>query len=99
MFALLTYVVGDYLAPLSERQATQVKASYKGGIRLGRSGAWLKDHASTPQGERSYSINVGSAGPRSVLHDIRIFEFDATDDCCAALPQPTPKWSGIRTGR
>ena len=76
VFGVLTFVVGDYLAPLSERQATQVQAMYKGGMKLGRSGAWLKDHASTPDGERSYSINVGSAGPKALLHDIRIFEFD-----------------------
>lgn len=77
MFAVLTYVVGDYVAPFAERQATLIKASFKGGIRLGRSGAWLKDHAATPDGERSYSINVGSAGPGQLLRDIRIFEFDA----------------------
>ena len=77
VFGVLTFVVGDYLAPLSERQAMQVQAMYKGGMKFGRSGAWLKDHASTPDGERSYSINVGSAGPKALLHDIRIFEFDS----------------------
>lgn len=76
VFGILTFIVGDYLAPLSERQATQVQAMGKGGTKLGRSGAWLKDHVSTPEGERSYSINVGSAGPQTKLHDIRIFEFD-----------------------
>lgn len=76
VFGVLTFVVGDYLAPLSERQARQVQAVYKGGLKLGRSGAWLKDHVMTPDGERSYSINVGSAGPKTLLHDIRIFEFD-----------------------
>ncbi|MEO6031273.1 MAG: LPS export ABC transporter permease LptG [Burkholderiaceae bacterium] len=76
VFGVLTYVVGDYLAPLSERQATELQALYKGDLRLGRSGAWLKDHASTPDGERSYSVNVGSSGSDGLLHDIRIFEFD-----------------------
>jgi lipopolysaccharide export system permease protein len=73
VFGVLTYAVGDYLAPLSERQASLVQARFKGGIRVGRSGAWLKDHEVTPQGERSYSINVGSAGPKAQLNDIRIF--------------------------
>jgi lipopolysaccharide export system permease protein len=77
VFGVLTFVVGDYLAPLSERQANQVQAMAKGGMKLGQSGAWLKDnHVATPQGERSYSINVGSAGPKGLLHDVRIFEFD-----------------------
>jgi lipopolysaccharide export system permease protein len=76
LFAVLTFVVGDYLAPLSERQAAQVQAGARGGIQLGRSGAWLKDHAMTPAGERSYSVNVGSAEAGARLRDIRIFEFD-----------------------
>ena len=77
VFGVLTFVVGDYVVPYSERQASQLRAAYKGGMKLGRSGAWLKDHTATPEGERSYSINVGSAGPKGQLHDIRIFEFDA----------------------
>ena len=76
-FAVLTYVVGDHVAPLSERYATEVQAAFKGGIRVGRTGAWLKDHVTTATGERSYSINVGSATANSVLRDIRIFEFNA----------------------
>jgi len=76
-FALVTYVVGDWIAPLSERQATELQARAKGNLRLGRSGAWLKDRATTPEGERSYSINVGATDARASLQDIRIFEFDA----------------------
>ncbi|MEO7337105.1 MAG: LptF/LptG family permease, partial [Caldimonas sp.] len=76
LFALLTYVVGDYIAPASERFASELQAVRKGAIRLGRSGAWMKDHAMTAEGERSYSINVGSAEGGSQLNDVRIFEFD-----------------------
>jgi lipopolysaccharide export system permease protein len=99
IFGVLTFVVGDYLAPLSERQASQLQAIFKGGMKLGRSGAWLKDHAMTPEGERSYSINVGSAGSRASLHDIRIFEFD-TDNrlirrigAASALVEPNQIWA------
>jgi lipopolysaccharide export system permease protein len=73
IFGVLTFVDGDYLAPFSERQATQLRAIDQGGLKPGGSGAWLKDH----DGTHSYSINVGYAGPRGQLHDIRIFEFDA----------------------
>ena len=79
MFGVLTWVVGDYVAPFSERVASQLRAQQTGGISLGRSGAWLKDHAMTPNGERSYSINIGSAEGGRLLHDVRIFEFDADD--------------------
>ncbi|MEP7056529.1 MAG: LPS export ABC transporter permease LptG [Caldimonas sp.] len=77
MFALLTYAVGDYVAPQSERFASELQAMRKGAIRVGRSGAWIKDHAVTKDGERSYSVNIGSAEGGSQLHDVRIFEFDA----------------------
>ena len=78
VFGVLTFLDGDYLAPFSERQASQLRGSFtKSGLKLGRSGAWLKDHVSTPDGERSYSINVGSASSNSSLNNIRIFEFDA----------------------
>ncbi|MFZ2651917.1 MAG: LPS export ABC transporter permease LptG [Burkholderiaceae bacterium] len=77
MFGVATYAVGDHIAPLSERQATSLKAKFRGGLSIGGSGAWLKDHARTAQGERSYSINVRSAPQASTLKDVRIFEFDA----------------------
>ena len=95
-FAVLTFVVGDYLAPLSERYATEVQATFKGGIRVGRTGAWLKDHSSTPAGERSFSINVGSASANSVLHDIRIFEFNADGRLVAAHRRGQRRGAGQR---
>ncbi len=75
-FGALTFVVGDYLAPLAEARSATVQARFKGGLALGRAGAWLKDRRATPEGERSYSINVGSTSSRGELRDIRIFEFD-----------------------
>jgi len=99
MFGVLTYLVGDYVAPLSERQASQLLAHYKGGMKLGRSGAWLKDHASTPEGERSYSVNVASAAANAVLQDIRIFEFDADNRLLRRIAagsgkvQPNATWA------
>ena len=99
IFGVLTFLVGDYLAPLGERQAGQLQARHKGGLKLGPSGAWLKDHANTPDGERSYSISVGSAGPGTLLNDIRIFEFDADGRllrriaAASAQVQPNANWS------
>jgi lipopolysaccharide export system permease protein len=78
VFGVLTFVVGDYLAPLAEEQAATLQATYKGGLKLARSGAWLKDRQQTPDGERSYSINVRSATSGGVLRNIRIFEFDTS---------------------
>ena len=61
---------------MAERVASQLRAGWSGSLKLGRSGAWIKEHAQTPAGERTYSINVGSAEAGSTLRDIRIFEFD-----------------------
>jgi lipopolysaccharide export system permease protein len=77
LFTLLTFAVGDYIAPASERLASELQAMSSGTLKLGRSGAWLKDHAQTPAGERSYFVNVGSAEGGARLQDVRIFEFDA----------------------
>jgi len=78
LFAVLTFVVGDYLAPLSQRAAVELKAQFSGGRRLGSSGAWLKDRRSLPDGSiRSVSANVLRTTPEGVLEGVRIFEFDA----------------------
>src|SRR4029079_15199761 len=75
VFGAVTYLVGDYVAPLSERVASQLRAAFSGGLKLERSGAWIKERS--PDGERSCSINVGSAERGSLLRNVRIFEFDA----------------------
>ena len=76
-FGGLTFLVGDYAAPWAEAQAAHWQAETRGNLNLGRSGAWLKDHTVTPQGERSYAINVGGVGAVGALRDVRIFEFDS----------------------
>jgi len=76
VFALVTFAVGDYLAPLSERAAVAQKASVRGGRALGKAGAWLKDSLQTAEGERNVSVNVQRTTPSGVLEGIRIFEFD-----------------------
>jgi lipopolysaccharide export system permease protein len=76
-FGVVTFLVGDFVAPASEREAVLLKARFSGGIALGSTGAWLKERRNTPQGERSYSVNVAGAGAGGKLVGIRIFEFDA----------------------
>jgi lipopolysaccharide export system permease protein len=77
VFGLLTFVTGDYLAPASEREGVLLRARFNGGVKLGGAGAWLKEKRSTPEGERSYSVNVIATGAAGVLQGVRIFEFDA----------------------
>ena len=77
VFAVLTFLVGDYVVPGTEREAVSLKARYSGGRALGRSGAWLKDRRSAPEGPLSVSVNVLRTTPDGVLEGVRIFEFDA----------------------
>lgn len=77
LFAALTFVVGDYVAPLTEREAVLVKAGVRGGIALGQNGAWLKERRAVGGAEeRGISVNVAAAEAGGTLRGIRIFEFD-----------------------
>ena len=76
-FAALTFLVGDYFSPISERAATELHARVKGGLSLGRAGAWMKDRITTPEGERSYSINVATAAANGELLYVRAYAFDS----------------------
>ncbi|HEX6016523.1 MAG TPA: LPS export ABC transporter permease LptG [Burkholderiaceae bacterium] len=76
-FGAVTFVVGDYLSPLSEREAVQLKASFHGGLALGRAGAWLKERrVGGAGGERAISVNVARTAGSGKLEGIRIFEQD-----------------------
>ena len=79
-FAALTLVVGDYVVPITEREAVLLKAGARGGLRYGGGGAWLKERRAAPAGqplqERSISINISATGSGLQLLGVRIFEFD-----------------------
>ena len=71
-FVALTFAVGDYIAPASERAATLVKALRSGEISTGATGAWLKER----QGDHSFAVNVRAIDPNGHMRSVRIFEFD-----------------------
>ena len=71
-FVVLTFVVGDYVAPLSDRTAQLLKAAYKGGITVGQTGAWLKER----QSYSAYFVNVAALDGSGEMRGIRVFEFD-----------------------
>ncbi|HPT49195.1 MAG TPA: LPS export ABC transporter permease LptG [Accumulibacter sp.] len=70
IFAIATFLIGEYVAPPAERAAQQMRLKERGkmvGQDL-RSGLWVKD-------ERNF-INVRVVMPDTRLRGIRIFEFD-----------------------
>jgi lipopolysaccharide export system permease protein len=75
-FSALTFVIGDYVVPFTERQMVLIRAAF--GVRkLGRTGAWLKERRDTEGGEHSYAVNVEGIDSKGKLEGIRIFEFDS----------------------
>jgi lipopolysaccharide export system permease protein len=73
---VLTYLMGEYVAPLGEQRASALKAGFRSGQTLGRTGAWLKERQGSGTSERSISINVQRTGRDGQMRDIRIFEHD-----------------------
>ncbi len=70
-FALLTFVIGDYIAPFAEQQGVDLRAPFGGG----GAGAWLKDKQVDADGEHNVAVNVTSTGNGIDLEGIRIYEF------------------------
>ena len=77
VFAVLTFAVGDYVAPAFERRSDDLRASFNRDATPTKRGAWLKDHQKVDGQERSYSVKVGRVAGNGELEDVRIFEFDA----------------------
>jgi lipopolysaccharide export system permease protein len=77
LMGVLTFGVGEYVAPLGEQQSAALKAKFRSSPSLGRTGAWLKERRGTGPGERSISINVQATGSDGLMSGIRIFEHDA----------------------
>jgi lipopolysaccharide export system permease protein len=72
LFAMLSFAVGDYLAPVSDRASQLLKAQYRGLITVGQTGAWLREK----QDDRQYVVNVKSLSPTNEMQSVRIYEFD-----------------------
>jgi lipopolysaccharide export system permease protein len=73
MFTVLTFAVGDYLAPVAGRTAQLLKARLEGRISIGQTGAWLKER----QPYNTYNVNVGALTPDGDMQGVRIFESDS----------------------
>lgn len=69
-FALITFLIGEILAPLTERMAQRIRIQATDSVVAQdfQSGLWIKDNHSF--------VNVKTVMPDSTLLDIRIFEFD-----------------------
>lgn len=71
-FVALTFLIGDYVAPTSERAAQLVGVRHLGQLSTGATGAWLKER----RGSHSRAINVRGLGTDGQMLGVRAFEFD-----------------------
>jgi lipopolysaccharide export system permease protein len=80
VLALLTAMIGEFVAPRAERLAQSVRLSAIGSAVAGqfRSGMWIKDTLRDAQGqpERLRFVNVGVLQPDASLDRVQVFEFD-----------------------
>lgn len=72
IFVVLTFFLGDYAAPWSERQAQHIKAPFQGQLTLGQTGAWLREK----QGAQQYAVNVRRFDGIDKMEDVRIHAFN-----------------------
>lgn len=71
-FVALSFVVGDYMAPASERAAQLLKARYQNRITVGQTGAWLKEK----QTDTHFIVNVRELSPDNEMRGVQIYEFN-----------------------
>ncbi len=71
LFALLTFFIGESIAPISEKMAQRIRIQATDSVVAQdfQSGLWIKDG-------RSF-VNVKTVMPDSTLQEIHIYEFDA----------------------
>ena len=85
-FAVVTFVIGDYVSPLADRSAQFLKSQFKGNLTQGKTGAWLKEK----QASRHFAVNVGSIASDMRMQDVRIFEFDGQSHFVSLM---TGRWA------
>ncbi len=73
LFTLITFAVGDFLAPAADRAGQLLRSKYLREITVGQTGAWLKDK----QAYHSYAVNVGALLPDGSMRRVRVIEFDS----------------------
>ena len=83
-FVVLSFVVGDYVAPASERLAQLLKGQYQDKITVGKTGAWLKEK----KADSSYIVNVKELTPTNAMRGVQIFEFNAKGLIAATTQAP-----------
>ncbi|ULJ62921.1 LPS export ABC transporter permease LptG [Wielerella bovis] len=78
IFAVLTILLGEFLAPQFSRRADEIKATAKSGqIAAARDGVWIKQPESM--------VNVASMLPDNTLVGVKIWQYDSNFELTEAI--------------
>lgn len=69
---LVTFLLGDYLSPMAEKQAQLIKSRFFGQLSVGQTGAWLKERKEGLQ----RVVNIKSLDEQMQMQTVRIQTFD-----------------------
>jgi lipopolysaccharide export system permease protein len=83
-FVVLTFVLGDYVSPVSDRYGQLLKARYTGQISVGQTGAWLREK----NNDLHFAVNVARLSPDGQPQGIKIFEFNRDGQWLSMLEAP-----------
>ena len=72
IFTLVTFAIGDYVAPSTDETAQLIRAKYRGKLATGATGAWLKER----QEGANFMVNVRNLNTTGSMKDVRIYQFD-----------------------
>ena len=70
--SVLTFLIGEFVAPASEHAAQKLRLKVTSSTVVAqafRSGLWVKDDTNF--------VNVGRIMPETVIHEVKIYEFDS----------------------
>jgi lipopolysaccharide export system permease protein len=83
-FVVITFVLGDYISPSTDRVGQLLKAKYTGQISVGQTGAWLRERSNNSH----YAVNVARLSPEGQPEGIKIYQFDANGQWLSLLDAP-----------
>ncbi|MDB5744067.1 MAG: permease YjgP/YjgQ family protein [Polaromonas sp.] len=88
-FVALSFLIGDYISPVSERAAQLLKARYQNKITVGQTGAWLKEKQATS----NFVVNVKELSPDSEMRGVQIHEFNRSGRIVSTVEAPVAVFS------
>lgn len=89
-FTVLTFALGDYIAPQTTRAAQLLKSKFMGQISVGQTGAWLKDR----QQFSSYAVNVGALDADGSMRNVKVYEFNSKGQILSSVQATSGQFEG-----